>query len=625
MASAAFEAALRYRARGWRVMPLDGKRPIITGWHRDGALSPDILLGHEKTLSRWFEDGANLGVCTGPASGLLVLDIDGIGGETWLADNGFVIPAGPQVRTAKGRHVYFQYPQGMMVKNAVRIAPAIDIRAAGGQVVAPPSVHPDTGAVYEWISGTETLPLPECPQWLLDLLAVRGGDKQTAQQTAPRTCADLPAFEEGRRNDGLYRLACSLRAKGLTEAGIRAALAEENRQRCNPPLPESEVGTIARQSAKYPPGPSVPLAAVAYAPESAEPPDFGDDGFESLLETDACCALSHFGCERNDSGNAQRLIDAHGEDIRYCHPWGKWLAWDGRRWDEDAQHIVTRHAEDVVSRMLHDALAIPKFEDPGLEKERLAAIGFAITSGNASRVRAMLEIAQSGYLIPVEPGRFDQNRFLLNCENGTLDLRTGELQAFERGDYITKMIGVPYETKAKCPSWERFLSQIMDGKMHLVDYLQRVVGYCLTGDTSEQCMFILHGEGANGKSTLLGVLQGILGHYAKAAESQVFIEKKNDSAAFYALASLWGARLVTSIETGEGRRLDEPLVKQATGGDAITCRRMREDFWQYQPEFKLFLATNHRPLIKGTDNAIWRRIRLIPFDVTIPAQEQDKG
>jgi putative DNA primase/helicase len=153
------------------------------------------------------------------------------------------------------------------------------------------------------------------------------------------------------------------------------------------------------------------------------------------------------------------------------------------------------------------------------------------------------------------------------------------LHTFERADYITKIIETPYTPEAKCPLWEGFLLQIMGGKSHLVDFIRRVVGYCLTGSVAEQRLFVLHGNGSNGKSTLLG----------------------------------------------EGRKLDEPLVKQATGSDAITCRRMREDFWQYTPEFKLFLAINFKPIIKGTDNAIWRRVRLIPFDVVIPEAQRDKG
>jgi P4 family phage/plasmid primase-like protien len=350
------------------------------------------------------------------------------------------------------------------------------------------------------------------------------------------------------------------------------------------------------------------------------PPDEAPDFFEGVPPEGGAvfdCGVKY---ERNDSGNAKRLISAHGEDMRYCEAWKRWLVWDGLKWDDSSQCAAARLAHGIAEGMLLEARSMPDIDD----KAQRAAVSFAIQSGNTRRVNSMLEAAQSVCGMPITPEALNKNAYLLNCLNGTVDLRTGGLMPPRREDYITRAIPVEYDPHARCPQWERFLFQIMGGKKHLVEFLQRVAGYCLTGDTSEQCMFILHGSGANGKSTFLNVLQNVLGCYAKAAESQVFIEKKNDDATFYALASLWGARMVTSIETGEGRKLDEPLIKQATGGDIITCRRMREDFWQYMPEFKLFFATNHRPIIKGTDNGIWRRIRLVPFEVVVPDSEQDK-
>jgi putative DNA primase/helicase len=165
----------------------------------------------------------------------------------------------------------------------------------------------------------------------------------------------------------------------------------------------------------------------------------------------------------------------------------------------------------------------------------------------------------------------------------------------------------------------------MDGNIRLVDFLRRAIGYSLTGDIGEQCMFILHGEGANGKSTMLGALQKILGDYSRATPPETFMEKAHSNEAKYDLATLRGVRFATSIETRENQNLDESIIKQATGGDIISCRRMREDFWEYLPEFKLFLATNHRPVIRGTSHGMWRRIRLIPFNVIIPDTEKDKN
>jgi archaellum biogenesis ATPase FlaH len=272
MSNPVLEAARRYRAKNWLIMPLNGKKPVIQGWSEDGNLAPEISLGHENTLHRWFGNGANVAVCTGLDSGLFVLDIDGGEGERWLSEKGFVIPEGPQVLTARGKHCYFKYPEGMTIRNSVKIAPDIDIRGQGGCVAAPPSVHP-SGHIYAWARGTEDLPLPPCPQWLLDLIATRG---EQATQTAPQPRADLPILCEGRRNDGMYSLACSLRAKGLTEGAILAALSEENRLRCDPPLPEKEIDVIARQAGKKQPGTTA---------QKTSPPPVTADELLPLLQT----------------------------------------------------------------------------------------------------------------------------------------------------------------------------------------------------------------------------------------------------------------------------------------------------------------------------------------------------
>jgi putative DNA primase/helicase len=449
--------------------------------------------------------------------------------------------------------------------------------------------------------------------------------EQETKATTQKNVNELElTFSEGQRNDNLFRTACSLRSHGVNAEAIAEALISINASQCSPPLPEREVRTIARQSARYPAGRALPQSAEWDDSDVLPPlPECDDEAFFSLLsETEAVGV--NFGYEFNDSGNAQRLIDKHGEDIRYCYPWRKWLAWDGRRWEMDAQYILARHAEDVVSEMLRDALSIPKSDDGAIEAERAAAIRFAKSSGNKPRIAAMIDLAQAGHMMPVAPERLDKGKYLLNCSNGTLDLKTGHLRPFDRADYLTRAISTPYEPDAACPLWDRFMYRIMGCNPKLVDFMRRAIGYSLSGDTSEQCAFILHGGGANGKSTMLGALQRVMGDYAKQAAADTFMEKKGDNSAGYDLAALWGARLVTSVETRDGRKLDEAVIKQATGGDVVTCRRMREDFWEYAPEYKLFLATNHRPVIRGTDNGIWRRIRLIPFNVAIPDREKDK-
>jgi putative DNA primase/helicase len=631
----ALDTAIRYRARGWRVFPARGKTAFFS-WSKNNVPEPAVRLGIEETLTRWWRDefpGANIAMACGMDSGVIALDVDGEEGWASLEKHGALpLPPGPVVITGKGEgheHHYFRHPGEIVIPSKNGALKNVDIKADGGYVIMPPSVHPETGRSYAWKEGTEELPLPECPQWIFGLLPMRR--EKTANEPQNAIEGNAVIFSEGERNDRLFKLGCSLRAKGLAAEVIQSTLLSVNASQCRPPLPERDVKTIARQAAKYKAGitPNMSEGNASTDPPTdgnAALPDIDDAAFDALMESaDQNYGLVNFGYERNDSGNAQRLIDEHGEDMRFCHEWGKWLIWDGRRWEEGARFAAVRHAEDMVSKMLQDAMAIPKSEDESTEAERLAAIRFAKASGNNGKIKALLEIAQSGYLIPIESRQFDGNKYMLNCANGSLDLKTGELRPFDRADYATKIISTPYMPKAACPLWERFLFRIMGGNARWVEFLARAFGYSLTGDTSEQCVFICHGSGENGKSTMLGIIQSILGEYARQAAPETVMEKKGNSEANYDLAVLRGARLVTAVETRDNKKLDEAVVKQVTGGDVIACRRMREDFWEYAPEFKLFMATNHRPVIRATDHGMWRRIRLIPFDDRITPEEKDKN
>jgi putative DNA primase/helicase len=221
------------------------------------------------------------------------------------------------------------------------------------------------------------------------------------------------------------------------------------------------------------------------------------------------------------------------------------------------------------------------------------------------------------------PEALDADQWLLNVLNGTIDLRTGKLLAHRREDLITKLAPVEFHPDAECPKWMQFLADIFRGNSELAEFVQRLLGYCLTGDVSEQVLPIFHGSGQNGKSTLLTVILDLLGEdYAIQAASDLLLTKKQEHPT--EKADLHGKRLVACVETGEGRRLAESWVKQATGGEKIRARRMREDYWQFDPTHKLILATNHRPEIRGTDYAIWRRVLLVPFEVKIPKDERDK-
>jgi putative DNA primase/helicase len=241
-------------------------------------------------------------------------------------------------------------------------------------------------------------------------------------------------------------------------------------------------------------------------------------------------------------------------------------------------------------------------------------MAWCLKSEAAPRINAMLDMARSEPGIPILPEELDRDTWLLNCPNGTLELKTGKLRDHRREDYITKLCPTPFDPAATCPTWEQFLDRVFAGA-GVIDYTQRVLGHCLTGDTREQALWIFWGSGSNGKSVLINTVLEVLGEdYAIKAARDLFLARKADNHPTQ-VARLFGRRLVVCTESGSGARLDEVLVKELTGGDPVTARRMREDPWQFVPVFKPILVTNHKPEVRGTDDGIWRRCRLIPFTV----------
>jgi putative DNA primase/helicase len=318
-----------------------------------------------------------------------------------------------------------------------------------------------------------------------------------------------------------------------------------------------------------------------------------------------------------DMGNAKRLRIQHGQDVRFCKTWGFWLWWDGRRWRRDDTDAIVRLAKEMVGTIYAEAAAASD------EDTRKALAKHALKSEAEARVRAAISLAETEPGIPIRPENLDRDRWLLNVQNGTLDLKTGHLCPHNHDDLITKLVPVDYDPDAPCPTFLAFLERIMESNTDLIRFLQRAAGYSLTGDTSERALLILHGEGRNGKSTLLETLRGILGDYALRTPTDTLLAKR-DSGIPNDVARLKGMRLVTASEADEGRRFDEARIKDLTGGDTISARFMRGEFFDFLPEFTLWLGTNHKPVIRGTDRSIWDRIRLVPFAVRIPDDEQDK-
>lgn len=235
----------------------------------------------------------------------------------------------------------------------------------------------------------------------------------------------------------------------------------------------------------------------------------------------------------------------------------------------------------------------------------------------------MVVVSLSRPDLAILPATLDAHTWWLNVDNGTLDLRNGTLRPHERRDYLTQLCPVAYDPAAKCPTWLQFLETILGRDGDLVVYVQRLVGYCLTGSTREHVLPFLYGVGANGKSTFIGTLLAMLGSdYAIKAPSDLLLAKQDTHPT--ERADLFGKRLVACVEVEDGRRLAESLVKELTGGDRVRARRMREDFWEFPATHKIWLAANHKPTVRGIDLGIWRRIKLLPFTVVIPDDQQDK-
>ena len=328
----------------------------------------------------------------------------------------------------------------------------------------------------------------------------------------------------------------------------------------------------------------------------------------------------------SDMRNAWRLVQAHGNSLLHVSDIGFHI-WAATHWKRDADGamaVASRLSRCVAVEASEILAKASEIADEEKRKKKLALAQalseFAIKCEQRSKIEAALSLVR--VYRNAKPGDLDRDLWALNCANGTLDLRSGDLRPHRQDDLLTRVAPVAYDKSATAPRWLAFLDRIFAGDQELIGFVKRAAGYTLTGNISAQVIFLLCGGGANGKSVLVTTLQTLLGDYAKTAAPDLLLAKAGDRHPTE-LADLRGARMVATVESGEGRRLHESLIKQMTGGDAMKARFMFADFFEFEPQFKLWLATNHKPNVRGTDYAIWRRIRLIPFNVTIPENERD--
>lgn len=378
-----------------------------------------------------------------------------------------------------------------------------------------------------------------------------------------------------------------------------------------------------------------PPSKAGFSPE-LRPVFHEDPAFERVVQSNGHGPLSTVvekhphalldGLPATDIGNAHRLCRNHGSNFRYVSEFG-WLVWTGARWHKDRTDLMMRYAKDTVRSMIHDAGEDLSLFHKDLEhkddlKRAKEMLKHAESSSSGRRLKSMVELAQSEASVVLKPEDLDSDKLLLNCANGTVDLSNGQPGPHDQSNLITRLCPTHYDQEAICPTWDKFLLDVFQTPA-LVEYVQRAIGYCLTGIGTEQVVFIHYGTGSNGKSTFLNTIQKVMGEEYASQIDAGSITAGRRGTANNDIARLRGKRLVSCIEVGEGRKLNESLVKQFTGGEKIAARFLFKEFFEFEPEFKLHIAANHKPEVQGQDYGMWRRVRLIPYKRTFRDSEKD--
>lgn len=653
------KAAQEYAARGWHVFPVppgqkkSHKSAKYSNGREWGATADPAEIARD--WQQWPQ--ANVGIVCGPKSGLLVIEadteaghgVDGIENLTALIDRSGALPHTIEALSPSGSwHLFFKWPEGLDIRNSESlVAPGVDVRGNGGMVVAVPSVKPGHEKPYRWKNPPGLFDLAECPEWLLRLCVKpaprlsqqavarfpidTGGANAWAEKALQQELASLLAAPEGQRNGTLNRCAFNL---GQIVAG--GSLTEDM--------------VKARMSA----------AAVGIGLDPAETATTIESGFQAGIQTprrpkerEADTWVKNKGDMNDDStmNSAPRLNapddldlsqDALASDLglrswdsngRHVASWGKWLFWTGTRWQADdrldhltrARAYLRERAEELTDWAERKAAAVDAEKEGDGDKLRRWAKDQARTMRSKNSVAAVESLARSNRASVASADTFDANRLLLGTPGGTVDLRTGELRQAERSDMITKLTGcAPADTGSRPERWLTFLNEIFDGDADLVAFMQRAAGYALTGLTTEHKLLFLYGTGRNGKSVFLNTLTHIWADYARRGAAETFLNTQGEKHST-GLAGLQGARLVAGSELPVGKTWDESVIKDLTGGDRMTARFMRGDFFDFDPQLTLMIAGNNQPSFRGVDEAIRARVVLVPFLVTIPPERRDKG
>lgn len=576
-----------------------GKHPIFPTGVYGATVDKEWL---EETYQNY--PNANIAIATGRVSGIILLDLDSQEAIDAVRSQG--IPVTWKFTTGKGEQHAFKYPllrEEFYVQNAVQLAPGIDIRSDGGYSVVPTSNH-YSGKQYLWVHHPKETPLAMIPKWLMDMLIIK--NRSASAEIRPEEHNEVQV--EGGRNDYLFKVGTSMRAGRFSGEEIRLVLLERNIRSCSPPLPEDEVSAI------------VDSIIQRYSPGIVD--EMSDRVKEKLGEVDKLPKVL-LTAPLTDSGNAECLVELFSADFRSCRSMTKtkseskgiWF-WNQSIWVEDTQ----REFRECAMWTARGRKTISQHAETVEARRKLYT--FATNSENIGKLEAMCELASTNVTIALKEDAWDADPLKLGVLNGTLNLKTGKFEEPSRNDYITKQANVTYDETAKCPVWEKTLGEIFRDNPEIVPYLKRVFGYSITGLTDEHLMWFWYGSGANGKSTILNIIKAMLGDFAATTSFATF-DTKNDNGRNDGLAELRGKRFVAATEGEQGRSIAEAKIKSVVSSDEVSCRFLFNNLFTYTPTYKVILASNHLPDIKGTDKGIWRRVHLIPFNQTFEGADRD--
>jgi putative DNA primase/helicase len=613
------------------------KHPAVASWRPYQEQPADIA-----EVKAWASLRPDAwAIVTGAVSGVIVLDFDAPDGCETMERLGLR----PHVKTPNGGyHVYLEYP-GWRVKTLNckadhalgRDFSGLDIKGDGGYVLF--AGRNQTG---EYVLVREDLrpdPLTVLSDSVRERLGLLHPPDHTEAPAPPVTAVLAPTHptrvEELRlvdralqhsvvdgRNGAGFWLACQLRDNGYSMSEAYSVMMAAYRPRVGglnmkgqpEPYTQSEVWATIQQAYSQP---AREPWAVTRRPQQqlpSLPAPAGVPAVDGAMDID----LANL-AEITDTRTSQALTRAFHGEFRYCYPFKEFLTWDGRRYTIDRMGEIHRMASMMVERLIEVANSLTG-------ADRAAFLKAVHKLENRDRHNAMIEMAKAVEGVAVLPDQLDAHPMLLTVENGVIDLKTGELLPHDQSLLMTKLAPATYDQNAEAPLFMNFLRRIFNDDQNLIRYVQKVMGYTLTGDVSEKVFFILHGAGDNGKSVFLELLMALLGDYARTipAEVLMFDPRRNPNAPSPEIAKLRGARGVSASEAEAEQFLAEAMVKRMTGRDTITARNCYTESFEYIPQFKLFLATNHLPKLKGQGEAIWGRVRILPFSVSIPKAEQDK-